>query len=211
MVAIMGVVGFLFWVIKSGLNVTWTTMTNRFAAERLDYLHWSAAKNSFRTIGILFQLYIFMKSDPLIDCRFEVRNNALNFFLLPALMLSLLSVFTMTVIDSYSGFIEVLIENSGLNVVLSTLLKAGEPIHLGFCLHVFLHFFIINQNMRNFKKSKEIQRLFWRSRPQSKESRPYTPKNHRRGNRVDEDVSPRLLGNQDNDALTEPLLQAHED
>ena len=90
--------------------------------------------------------------------------NKLNFFLLPTLMLSLLSVFIMTVIDSYSGFIEVLIEESNLDTALNTLFKAGEPIHLGFCLHVFLHFFIIHNNMKNFKKNKEVHNYIQKGR-----------------------------------------------
>ncbi|XP_057293890.1 uncharacterized protein LOC130622446 [Hydractinia symbiolongicarpus] len=151
MVAVMGITGFVFWVIKTILNAVWAIKIIGLTSEQLEYLEWSVAKNGLRSVGILFQLYFFIKSDPFIGCRKNVKKNALSYLILPALMLSLLSVFIMTVIDSYTGIVEGLIEHSGISEATMALLKAGEPIHLGFCLHLFLHFFIINNNMRTKK------------------------------------------------------------
>ena len=111
-----------------------------------------SCRSGFQILNsLLFQLYIFVKADPFIGCRNNVKAKTISYFTIPALMLSLLSIFIMAVIDSYSGIIEGLVSNAGLSMALMALLKAGEPIHLGFCLHLFLHFFIINNNMNTTK------------------------------------------------------------
>ena len=151
MVAIMGVTGFIFWFIKTLLNAVWVNNISNLSPDQTSYLKFSCAKNLMRFIGILFQLFLFIKADPFIGCRENIRMKRVSYFILPALMLSLLSVFVMSVIDSYSGIVEGLIANSGISETLMILLKAGEPIHLGFTLHVFLHFYIIHENMTTKK------------------------------------------------------------
>lgn len=57
----------------------------------------------------------------------------------------------MGVMDGQNKLIEELIASSGVDTVLSAVMKVSEPLYLGFCLHVFLHFFISYNNVRSLK------------------------------------------------------------
>ena len=147
----MGITGFIYWTIKSIFTASWAMNIRDLDITDNIYLRWSFAKNSLRSIGIVFQLYFFVKLDPSIGCREEIRRKKIMYFLLPALKLSLLAVFIATIIDSYNGLVEELIAHSGINNILLALMHAGEPLHLGFCLHLCLHIFFISDNMKDRK------------------------------------------------------------
>ena len=207
MVAMMGIVGFLFWIMLSIFSATWAIVIQNLSPEYFELLKWSCAKNFLRSLGILFQLYIFMKSDPYIGCRNNMRKRKLIYFILPALTLSLLAVFIMAVIDTHSEVIELLIDNSKINHVLMVLLKAGEPLYLGFCLHLFLHFLIINNNMR---KEKELLRNEGRETVRPTKSNPrgnVTSKHKLHDTLIDYIVHAQVNQKPSkNDPLLEPLL-----
>ena len=150
MVAMMGIIGFLFWIVMATLDGAWVRKVP-LDQRSLDYLKWSCAKNVIRSIGIVFQLYIFIKCDPHYGNRTNVRNKMSRYFLIPSLMFSLLSVFVMALMDGHSEIVEELVEDSQISPVLVGLLKVAEPLYLGYCLHLFLHFFIVYTNVRSLK------------------------------------------------------------
>lgn len=150
MIAMMGIIGFLYWFHKTTIIGSWVVKGVEPVHTR--YLEWTLVKNISRSIGILFQLYFFMNIDPLAVTRREMRRKKTIHFVIPALTLALLGVFTSTIVDTYSGIIEELIEKSELSNLKRHLLQAGEPIHLGFCLHLFLYLFIMSSNIREKRK-----------------------------------------------------------
>lgn len=143
MVALMGVCGLLYWIIMTVFNAAWISRVDILDNQSISYLKWCCAKNVFRSIGIIFQLCIFIKCDPLFGRRVNVRENPHVHFILPALMASFLSVFIMAVMDGHTKIVEELIESSGISSILITLIKVSEPLYLGYTLHLFLHFYIV--------------------------------------------------------------------
>ena len=97
----------------------------------------------------MFQLYIFIKCDSRFGNRPNVKGKTGKYFLVPALMFSLLSVFVMAIMDGHSEIVEGLVHASQMSPVLLGLLKVSEPLYLGYCLHLFLHFFIVYTNVRS--------------------------------------------------------------
>ena len=51
MVAMMGIVGFLFWIVMATFNGAWVRKVP-LDPRSLHYLKWSCAKNVIRSIGI---------------------------------------------------------------------------------------------------------------------------------------------------------------
>ena len=63
--------------------------------------------------------------------------------------------------DEYSGRVEKLLNQAHIIKTMSAFLQAAAaPIHLGFSLHMFLHFFIMNRRLSQFqyrRKNKQLQ------------------------------------------------------
>ncbi|XP_031571763.1 uncharacterized protein LOC116305900 [Actinia tenebrosa] len=150
MVGFMGAVGFVFWLMKSSFCFLWTFSTMSKPADKAtkSYLAWTSVKDLVRAIGMLFQLHFFVKMGPHYSRNIGRRMYHL---LVPAIMLALLSIFVACVIDQYNGRVEHLINQSHLDPSITSFFEAAAPIHLGFSLHMFLHFYIIKRKMSSLQ------------------------------------------------------------
>ncbi|XP_032239948.2 uncharacterized protein LOC116619350 [Nematostella vectensis] len=151
MVGFMGAVGFVFWFMKSLFCLLWSyRYSSRRHAEDIKmqyYLAWTTAKDFFRAVGMLFQMHFFVKMGPHFCAEPRNQHRRSCHLLVPAIMLALLSIFLSSVIDQYNGKVEHLIQDAHLDPAVMAFFEAAAPIHLGFCLHMFLHFFIIKRKM----------------------------------------------------------------
>lgn len=151
MVAMMGFFGAAFWLLKGSMIAIWYAhMPSDFIIDMNtshQYLIWTSIKCFVRAIGVFFQVYFFVNINSSFGRQREVIKNRWNFFYVPTMMVSLFSIFFNSVIDGYGGFVEENVKAANLCTIVSTLYRAGAPIHLGFCIHIFLHFFIINRRM----------------------------------------------------------------
>ena len=145
MVGIMGGVGFTFWIIKSFL--TSSILSYYKNTDLYQYLAFTNIKNCIRAVGVLFQLYMYMRVSPKICSKQKNKKKIVNHFLVPALMLTLLAVFVSAVVDQYHGKVEKILSEAKLSSSVKFFLQAGGPIHLGFGLHMFLHFLIVRRKM----------------------------------------------------------------
>ena len=147
MVGFMGAVGFIFWLMKSSFCSLWASRLYSSHDELYTYLTWTSVKDFIRTVGILFQLHFFVKMGPHFCCQPENHNRRSKHLFVPAIMLALLAIFISSVVDQYNGTVEKFLRLAKLDEAISAFFQAAAPIHLGFCLHMFLHFFIIRQKM----------------------------------------------------------------
>ena len=147
MVTLMGVVGVVFWIIRSSLTCIMATRMISHGPT-FNYLCWISTTNIVRTTGVIFQLFFYFRIAPSTGLRVEICERSISHLLLPLMMLCQLSVFVNTVIDSYSYVVETFVDEVGLNAVTSVAYKVGEPLHLGFCLHIFFHLMVVNNNLR---------------------------------------------------------------
>ena len=145
MVGIMGGVGFTFMVIRSILT---SSMISYYKGTTLEtYLALTALKNCSRAIGVLFQLYLFMRVSIRVCSKKANKGKTINHFLIPSLLLVQIAVFVTAIVDQYNGKVEKILAKSDLDSSVRFFLEAGAPIYLGFCLHMFLHFLIVRKRM----------------------------------------------------------------
>ncbi|XP_057304633.1 uncharacterized protein LOC130641713 [Hydractinia symbiolongicarpus] len=199
MVAMMGVTGLAFWLLKSVLITIWTTRTtddSNLIAE-LPSLKWLASKAYLRSFGCVFQIYLYIRVDLSLGYQPSIRYNKFNHFLLPCLMLSFLSVFTNSVIDSYHAVIKKFVHESSMHIVLYAFYEAGIPIHLGFVLHLFIHYLLINNKMRDVLAASEkryrVDSILAKT-PEEKDNLTYQNDEERDTNDDDDDRLTSLLG-----------------
>lgn len=100
----MGAVGFTCWLIKAAIACYWAAT----AHDRSDiggdpsHIRWDAAKFVVRTVTTAFLMGLFMQ----VNARaFPLKNptRRVNYLLVPAVMLGIISVFLETLIDQYLG------------------------------------------------------------------------------------------------------------
>jgi hypothetical protein len=186
MVGFMGAVGFVYRIMTSLFCLLWSFQTSN--KQQQSYLIWNSSKDAARSISIIFQLYFFVKMGPHFCQETRNRGRRICHLLVPAIMLALLSTFVSSIIDQYNGEVEHLIDHSRLDSVVIAFFNAAVPIHLGFSLHMFLHFYIINGKMR---------RVYENIHPScSAHITPFAESNHTVGDEGD---------------LVEPLLSTIED
>lgn len=158
MVAMMGLFGVAFWILKGSIIAIWSVqvpnehLEMEFQKEGLmhlrpEYLVWQGIKCFVRAIGVAFQVYFFVNINSSYGRRSDVIRNRWNFFYVPVMTVSLFAIFINSVMDEYGGIVEHSVKRAGLCAIVSALYHAGGPIHLGFCIHLFLHFMIIKQRM----------------------------------------------------------------
>ncbi|XP_057302564.1 uncharacterized protein LOC130636749 [Hydractinia symbiolongicarpus] len=155
LMASMGICGVLFWCLKGTLASTWAARSRRIPhnTAQYDYLCWNAIKFWCKPFSIVYQIYVFVKLDFYSACSDSMKRRKINHFLFPLLMLGFLSVFLNAIIDAYTGIIETLAKNSKMNILYLTVYQCGSPLHLGFCLHLFLHFYTINGKLTRSRKA----------------------------------------------------------
>lgn len=156
-VTLMGAIGLVFWFLKGFLTICWAVRASRISIKSTDdqfeyeYLSWNSVRFTFRIISIVFQLYLFSKSEIQVYCQKEFQTRRSNHFLLASITLAMLSVVINSMIDAYSGFIEKLVKDAKLNAVIMTVYQVGAPIHLGFSVHMFLYFIIVSSKVIDVK------------------------------------------------------------
>ena len=150
MVCFMGTIGFVFWVVKASYCGLWASeISNNH--ELRDYLTWTTVKNLFYATTFLFQLIFFMKMGPHYGCDRESSQQKGKHFYVVVVMMALLSLLISFVVDEYYGHVESLLHKANLSKTMLAFLQAAAPIHLGFSLHMFLHFFIMNRRLSQFQ------------------------------------------------------------
>lgn len=152
MVCFMGTIGFVFWFMKASYCCLWAF---KFAAssntELSEYLVWTTLKDFSYAITVIFQLYFFVKMGPHFGCDQERSRLSAKQFYVCTIMMALLSLVISFVVDEYNGQVEELLDRANISNPMSTFLQAAGPIHLGFSLHMFLHFFIMNRRLAQFQ------------------------------------------------------------
>lgn len=152
MVCFMGTIGFVFWFMKASYCCLWAF---KFAAssntELSEYLVWTTLKTFSYAITVIFQLYFFVKMGPHFGCDQERSRLSAKQFYVCTTMMALSSLVISFVVDEYNGPVEELLDHANISNAMSTFLQAAGPIHLGFSLHMFLHFFIMNRRLAQFQ------------------------------------------------------------
>jgi len=147
MVCCMGAVGFTCWLIKAAIACVWAATANarRDMGGDPSYIGWDAPKFVARCVTTAFLMALFMQ----VNVRaFPLKNpnRTVNYLLVPALMLAIISVFLESLIDQYLGLDKIFrceIKEESMKI----LFEAGPPMYLGFLIHVSLHFVIILTNI----------------------------------------------------------------
>ena len=100
----MGAVGFTCWLIKAAIACYWaaTGHERRDIGDDPSYINWDAAKFVMHCVTTVFLMGSFMqvnaKAFPLKN-----PNKTMNYLLVPALMLGIISGFFESLIDQYLG------------------------------------------------------------------------------------------------------------
>ena len=174
MVCFMGTIGFVFWFMKASYCCLWAY---KYAAssntELAEYLVWTTLKTFSYAITVIFQLYFFVKMGPHFGCDQERSKLSAKQFYVCTIMMALSSLVVSFVVDEYNGPVEELLSHAHISNAMSAFLQAAGPIHLGFSLHMFLHFFIMNRRLTQFQYK-------WRHR-QTQNSQP-CPESSTEGN-----------------------------
>ena len=150
MVCFMGTIGSLFWVLKASYCTLWVSKISN-NHELHDYLAWTTVKNVFYATTFFFQLQFFVTMGPHYGCDSENSRQKAKHFYVVMVMMGLLSLLISFVVDEYYGHVESLLHKANLSTTMSAFLQAAAPIHLGFSLHMFLHFFIMNRRLSQFQ------------------------------------------------------------
>ncbi|XP_032229803.2 uncharacterized protein LOC116613259 isoform X2 [Nematostella vectensis] len=154
MVCCLGVVGLATYIIKSGLSLFWYLE----GAFEVDYFGWVALKYFSRSLAAIFLMYLFAK----VSCADFLSETgcmpvSANYFLVPALVMGTLSEFVGAAVDQYVGPLDNTISCVINETSLDVLFQAGPAMHLGFCLHVFLCFLILQTRMGRIKVRVMLQ------------------------------------------------------
>ena len=150
MVCFMGTIGFVFWFVRACYCGLWAYKVSN-DHKLHDYLTWTTVKDFFYATTILFQLQFFVKMGPHYGCDSENSRQKAKHFYVVMVMMGLLSLLISFVVDEYNGHVESLLHKANLSKTMSAFLQAAAPIHLGFSLHMFLHFFIMNRRLSQFQ------------------------------------------------------------
>lgn len=158
----MGTIGLIFWVLKGAMATIWAgrVLAIPQSHREYQYLCWNGIKDCLRPLSILIQVYFFATTDIESLVKVEVKKTRSNHFLIPFLMMAFLSVFLNSLTDVYDGLVEELAEKANMSMIVLVLYKCGEPIHLGFALHMFVHLFIVNKKLKTVPPMRRYDRLY---------------------------------------------------
>ena len=140
----MGVSGLAFGILRFALSVMAESSDMILDPSSHGYFRWIALKFFIRVMGILIQLLTFYRLPPSVGHHNSIRNEKMTHFLVPCIMLCQLAVFIDSIIDSYSYLLDRFVNEVHLNVPAAAVYRIGEPLHLGFYLHMFFHFLNFN-------------------------------------------------------------------
>ncbi|XP_057302352.1 uncharacterized protein LOC130636597 [Hydractinia symbiolongicarpus] len=146
----MGLFALAFWCLKCGMVSVWTVRCAQIKNwNDVHYFTWNAVKYGSRIISLIFQIYLFFKADVKSSCSVSMKRRKKSYFLVPLLMLSFLAVFLASIISFCNGKIEEKARSANLPILFQIVYTTGPPLHLGFCLHLFFHFLIINGKLKS--------------------------------------------------------------
>ena len=196
MVCFMGTIGFVFWFMKASYCCLWAY---KYAAssntELSEYLVWTTLKDFSYAVTVIFQLYFFVKMGPHFGCDQERSRLSAKQFYVCTVMMALSSLVISFVVDEYNGQVEDLLDQAHISNTMSTFLRAAGPIHLGFSLHMFLHFFIMNRRLAQFQYN-------WRHRQtQNSQTSQRSPESSTEGNYFHINSEPREVKNDEREPL----------
>ena len=144
----------VYWIFKSGMVLTWAFRLADKSLSTYGYLVWNSAKYVTRILSTLSQMHTFVCLDIEVITIQEVRDSRTVHTFVPLYMLSLLAIFLSSIIGTYTGTIETWIMMARMNQGFDVLYHIGGPFHLGFCLHVFVHFFILSTNLKAIREQE---------------------------------------------------------
>jgi hypothetical protein len=147
LMVIMGLFSIIFWTMKATAEAVWAVRAYAVNDHLFQYLTWTALKDYHLPFTQMFQIYLFATLNMKQVRRQSFKSDLSTFFLVPFLMFSALAIFFNLVINEYTFYIEDLVKEADLSTVLQVLYVTGSPIGLGFSLHIFVHFFMLHDQM----------------------------------------------------------------
>ena len=136
----MGMFSILYWLFRFCVVGTWAvSLTDDHLKS---YTSWNTAKYGLRMLSTAFLVFIFTSIPRNIPDNNHVAQSSLLHFLMPLYWFVLLASYASSIIATYSGQIEswIMVLYPNLSIGFQILYQAGGPIHLGFSLHVVVHF-----------------------------------------------------------------------
>ncbi|KAK2559707.1 hypothetical protein P5673_017797 [Acropora cervicornis] len=158
MVCCFGAVGFLCWIMHAAIAGYWAvTADDRHDIKDRSYATWDSVKFGVRGLSTAFIMYLFT----VVNAQAFLQQNPgvkSNHFVVPVIMFGILSTFIETLVDQYVGAVDSAIRCETKEQIVKILLEAGLPMYLGFLIHVFLHFFIIETKLGKIPRCQRRNR-----------------------------------------------------
>ena len=66
-------------------------------------------------------------------------------------MMTALAIFGNLIISEYTFYVEQLAKNADFSTVVEVIYATGSPLSLGFSLHIFIHLYIVYNQIRKYK------------------------------------------------------------
>lgn len=150
MVCLLGAVGFSCWMVEAAIFSFWASPESKVHYQKIGLSRscflWEALKYFARSLTTAFLIFLFTNINA---HTFSYQTSYRNHFLVPAVMLGVFSMFGEGLIDQKAGPLDRLLRSTIENDSLRTLIEAGPPLYLGFLIHVFLYFIIIEADPDN--------------------------------------------------------------
>uniref|UniRef100_A0A7M5V9G5 Frizzled/Smoothened 7TM domain-containing protein n=1 Tax=Clytia hemisphaerica TaxID=252671 RepID=A0A7M5V9G5_9CNID len=140
LLVMMGMFSILYWLFRCCVVGTWAiSFTNHHLK---NYALWNTVKYGLRIFSTAFLVFIFTNIPRNIPDNNRVVQSSELHFLMPLYLFVLLASYASSIIATYNGQIEswILALYPDLSIGFQILYQAGGPIHLGFSLHVVVHF-----------------------------------------------------------------------
>ena len=151
----MGFYGTIFWTIKTIASACWTVRAKGCNHWLYNYLFWTTFKNGHYPFLQLVQIFVFLKISnvAVITQQDSFKKVKQVYFLVPFLMMTALAIFGNLILSEYTFYVEKLAKKAEFSTVTEVIYATGSPLALGFSLHMFLHLFIVYNQIRRFKHS----------------------------------------------------------
>ena len=141
LVVIMGLFSLLYWLFRATVIGYWASSHKHiFDDYQINYLIWNCSKYSLKILSTGFLVFMFTNVARHVHVLEEVYQNERIHILLPAFFLTIVASYFNSIIATYNGEIEKQLSTITSSIGFNILYQAGGPVHLGFCLHVSVHF-----------------------------------------------------------------------
>ena len=137
----MGLFALLYWVFRTTVIADWAIRHKNISNKALEnYFIWNCSKYFLKIFSTGFLVFMFTNVARHVHVIEEVYQNKRIHKLLPAFFLTIFAGYVNSIIATYNGNIEKQFSTFSSSIGFKILYQAGGPIHLGFCLHVSVHF-----------------------------------------------------------------------